>query len=233
MNKKLLFIVFVVSSYFLGAQSLEIYDDRDNLLTSEQEFIATGNVGDFLGLDFKVKNVSTNVIDVKVRKQHLELHGTSEFFFCWGGTCLSPYQFVSPNSVTIQPGEYASNPLSLDFESDESVGGISRVAVTAFDTDNPGDSARIVVIYDFATSVKHINKSAIKFYPNPTQGELNIKGGFGKTLAIYNAIGQHVFTTKINSDEELLDISFLKSGIYMAQLSENGKIIETRKLIKR
>ena len=104
--------------------------------------------------------------------------------------------------------------------------------MTAFDSNNPSDSTRIVVVADYFTSIKEADKVHMKIYPNPTNGELNITGGYGKTVKVFNAIGQLMFSQQLNSDQELLDLSFIKSGIYMVQLTDNGKIIET-KLIKQ
>lgn len=233
MKKQLLFAIFVLASFFLGAQSIEIYDLDGNIIPAGQNYVVKGNAGDFLATYLKVKNVSENPVEVKFRKQVLETFGEIEISFCWAGACLPPHINESPGFVTIQPGEFSEENLGVEIFSETAEEGIARIAMTAFDSNNPSDSTRIVVVADYFTSINEADKVHMKIYPNPTNGELNITGGYGKTVKVFNAIGQLMFSQQLNSDQELLDLSFIKSGIYMVQLTDNGKIIETKKLIKQ
>ncbi|HOG19492.1 MAG TPA: T9SS type A sorting domain-containing protein [Salinivirgaceae bacterium] len=233
MKKQLLLAIFVLASFFLGAQSIEIYDLDGNIIPAGQDYVVKGNAGDFLAIYLKVKNVSGNPVDVKFRKQVLETFGEIEISFCWAGACLPSHINESPGFVTIQPGEFSAENLGIEISTEVGQEGIAKVAMTAFDSNNPSDSTRIVVVADYYTSINEANKTHMKMYPNPTNGELTITGGYGKTVTVFNAIGQLIYSQLLNSDQELLDLSFMKSGIYMVRLTENGKIIETKKLIKQ
>ncbi|HPW66194.1 MAG TPA: T9SS type A sorting domain-containing protein [Salinivirgaceae bacterium] len=233
MKKQLLLAIFVVASFLLGAQSIEIYDQNGNIISTDQDYVTQGNPGDFLAIYLKVKNVSANPVDVKFRKQVLETFGETDIMFCWAGACLPSHINESPGSVTIQPGEFSAEDLGVEIFPESTQEGIARIAMTAFDSNNPSDSTRIVVVADYFVSINEADKIHMKIYPNPTNGELNITGGYGKTVAVFNAIGQLIYSQQLNSDQELLDLSFMKSGIYMVQLTENGKIVETKKLIKQ
>lgn len=62
-----------------------------------------------------------------------------------------------------------------------------------------------------------MTRQVIKIYPNPANAMLyieNIKPG--ATLLIYDITGRQVMTTQINTEVEIIDISFLKEGLYYA-----------------
>ncbi len=233
--RKFLFLISIFTSLavYSHGQNVRIYDTRNQLLEQNYEYVVLGTLGqDFIQAHFKVKNEGTQPVEVKVRKQVLSLHGDSEFTFCWI-TCYASSVIESEFSMTIPAGSFGESTLDADFYPDLSVGGITRVALTAFDVANPNDTARVVVKFDFLTSVEDTKQASVKIYPNPTEGNLTISGSQGKKLAIYNAIGQQVFTQNILSNEESFDINSLKSGIYMVQLSDNERVSVTRKLVKR
>lgn len=234
MRKYLLVVVSIAFGYlYTNAQSLEIYTNREVLVTDNQEITVPGNITtDMIVEHFKVKNISGAAIPVKIRKQILEIHGNSISTFCWG-VCYPPNINESSESVTIDAGSFSAGTLDAELEPDTQTAGVSRVAFTAFNANNPNDSARFIVKFDVLASTPEALVAEFKLFPNPTEGELTISGGEGKQLTIYNAIGQKMGMYNITANDEKLDISSLKSGIYLALLSENGNTISTRKLIKR
>ena len=75
----------------------------------------------------------------------------------------------------------------------------------------------------------------VSFYPNPVRSQLrlnlsqNINNG---QIDIYNLIGSKVYSQSITSTSKDLDLSALETGIYVARISDNGKIIATKKFTK-
>jgi hypothetical protein len=67
----------------------------------------------------------------------------------------------------------------------------------------------------------------ILIYPNPTSDLLNIKSGEGHSeLKIFDTLGQLLLTKNINTQSSI-DVSQLKSGIYLLSIeSENGKVVK-------
>ena len=72
----------------------------------------------------------------------------------------------------------------------------------------------------------------IVIYPNPVESILTIKGAENLTIDIYNTNGQKLLTKEVISDNEMLDVSALSTGIYYAQIkdSQNTSVI---KIIKK
>ena len=79
------------------------------------------------------------------------------------------------------------------------------------------------------------NNIKISIYPNPAKDNITIKtnqlnGGY---LFLYDIMGKEVLRKTISGDETFLDISNLKSGIYVLKvLSKDNSIVENRKIIK-
>ena len=75
----------------------------------------------------------------------------------------------------------------------------------------------------------------IDFSPNPFTTELTIqseKGFQDVTLKLYNSVGQLVRESKnLNGEKIVVARENLKSGLYFAELQENGKIVKTTKII--
>jgi hypothetical protein len=77
----------------------------------------------------------------------------------------------------------------------------------------------------------------ISFYPNPVRSQLrltlsqNINNG---QIDIYNLIGSKVYSQSITSRDTTkdFDLANLETGIYVARISDNGKIIATKKFTK-
>jgi hypothetical protein len=62
-----------------------------------------------------------------------------------------------------------------------------------------------------------------KLYPNPTTGTLTIElpGGQGGSIALYNLLGQRVLEAPLTSKSTVLDID-ASPGIYLYQITING-----------
>lgn len=76
---------------------------------------------------------------------------------------------------------------------------------------------------------KVINELTV--YPNPTFDYLQVKvNGIGQ-LFLFNATGQLILKTSIDT-EQYLNLSDRQSGIYFLVFKSNGRVLESRKVIK-
>ncbi len=76
------------------------------------------------------------------------------------------------------------------------------------------------------------NDILLQAYPNPSQGEINIKSRAVQNshLIIFNALGQEVFSKEAGLETFTLQLS---EGIYLCVLHSNNKILKTLKLVVR
>jgi hypothetical protein len=80
-----------------------------------------------------------------------------------------------------------------------------------------------------------LSQNVLKLYPNPvTNGILNIESTTGNLVIIYNALGQKVFSTKVDDSYNIqtFNLSGWQSGVYFVQISD-GRNTSIKKLILR
>lgn len=100
------------------------------------------------------------------------------------------------------------------------------------------DFAKITPFSNSNCSVLSVNDNSLlnttNLYPNPTKGNLSINNNNQLNLGveIYNVLGKKVLQVQNNTTkEQTINLSSLKSGVYLVQLKANGNSI-TRRLVK-
>ena len=94
--------------------------------------------------------------------------------------------------------------------------------------------ANITAVGSCANGVIETETGQISIYPNPVRNDLKVT--LPQTLSngqidIYDLIGSKVYSQPLNTTKDF-DMSALRTGIYVARISENGKIISTKKFTK-
>jgi len=92
------------------------------------------------------------------------------------------------------------------------------------------------IVFDYAylgkfSSAQQLESETLKFYPNPTSGNLNLQTSSDiQHLVVYNMHGQNIYE-KFNPGSSL-DLSFLTNGNYIIQVElKNGQMVRS-KMIK-
>lgn len=71
------------------------------------------------------------------------------------------------------------------------------------------------------------HQGEIDVYPNPTKGEVTLKGEGINHIRIFNLYGQTVYNDKAEGNQVRIDLSNLASGIYMMHIdTENGQVVK-------
>ncbi|PNQ75085.1 hypothetical protein C1T31_02820 [Hanstruepera neustonica] len=86
---------------------------------------------------------------------------------------------------------------------------------------------------DFTLSVDSFNAAQFNVYPNPvTNGFVNITSTDNNdiSVAIFDILGKQVINTNVSNKR--VDVSSLKTGIYMMRISQNGNSITKKLVIK-
>jgi hypothetical protein len=108
-------------------------------------------------------------------------------------------------------------------------------------TDQSGNVSKMVErsVLVLVTSLNEIeNSTTLIVYPNPSSGKFTISTKepiIGKTeVTMYNVLGAKVYSQSINMNGKTADIAAeeLPSGIYLLQLTNNGKQYTQRVTIK-
>jgi hypothetical protein len=187
-----------------------------------------------------ITNNSSSDIDVKIRKQTIQLVPGAFSTFCWG-QCFSPTVEESPNPLTIPAG--VTN--EIDFYTDYNANGNDGVTIVRyiiFDHNAPSDSVDVVVkLTSTPASVDEMfmQKPEISNpYPNPAttscQFKYNIPMNTSDARLIISDLTGHIVQSVQLAPGEgkvSLDVSSLNSGIYFYSLQVNNQPKTTRKLI--
>lgn len=156
---------------------------------------------------------------------------------CDPGLCLSPIPHTT-RTFTITPGH--TGTLMLELNPSDSGCGALQILVWS-----PADSAASATYLNYYSclscrplAVAEVQAGTLHFYPNPVRSALKIS--FGQYLnngvvEIYSLLGNKVFSQAIGSRdaEAELDLSSLENGLYIARISEGGKVIATRKFTRQ
>ena len=152
----------------------------------------------FYGTPFDLDEVEDNELLDKSRITHVRLVDVVG--------CIDP-QYASYDSE----GHIINDPWPTPFPS------------SGFDLDAVG------VIHDLAhNDVPEICAENVSVYPNPVNGQLNIKAENLQSVEIYNVVGQQVMT----SSETVVDMSPLMEGVYFVRMVCDGKVI-TKRIVKQ
>ncbi len=88
------------------------------------------------------------------------------------------------------------------------------------------------------SSINNYDAHAVlmNIYPNPTSGEITIACSSVKentSIHLYTIFGKKLWTKMMASQQMEINLSNLPSGIYFLQMTENGNILTTEKIIKQ
>jgi hypothetical protein len=80
----------------------------------------------------------------------------------------------------------------------------------------------------FTSLGSSVERKPIRMYPNPTNASVTIASDLGGKVRMFNAVGQVVSEHTI---QEQITINVLQKGIYIVELTENGQLPRTSRLI--
>ena len=108
---------------------------------------------------------------------------------------------------------------------------------------NEGDMVKVtsadgkmVVMYsvDFATSAEAPGFNAIKVYPNPTSGKVNIQGlEQGTRIQVFNQAGALLRDINTSHSLETVSLDNQPSGLYLVVLTKNSRLVGQYKVVLR
>lgn len=78
------------------------------------------------------------------------------------------------------------------------------------------------------TSVEEVDGVMVAVYPNPAKGFLNVVAEGMNRITVYNALGQMVLDSDVDTEHYLLDMSGFNNGLYTVKVMLHGKEIVKR-----
>ncbi len=90
-----------------------------------------------------------------------------------------------------------------------------------------------VVLTSATAGVSDLNSVQVQVYPNPVVNQLNLTSDSNiQEVKIYTVSGQLVQNTKLNGTTATVNVSALKAGVYVAQIT-TAKGVQTVKVLKK
>jgi hypothetical protein len=109
---------------------------------------------------------------------------------------------------------------------------ISGVADIYFDFNPPIITNTATTEYVDNLSIMGVNTPTISFYPNPTNGILNIhSNSIIDNIEVFDILGKKCFAKESANNTIKVDLSALQPGVYFVKVSSENSV-ETKKLIK-
>jgi hypothetical protein len=145
------------------------------------------------------------------------------------GGVFYPDTLQASNPITSASGWY---PVQINFSSDHTVDNnpnfIVRFRLAGPNTTLPNGNDRYDNFAIWATtSGLGVNEVSAEtggytIYPNPAADEISLVGTYAKEklVSVYNIVGQQIFTTKLQANQSLINVSDLSSGIYFVNIKE-------------
>lgn len=237
-----LFLFTLLFGGLVNAQSLSLEWDGT--------VVEDGTVITITGDDFEaeyishmiVRNNSSEVIGVKVKKEHIAIVEGSMNSFCWG-LCFGPDVMVSPSPINIDAGAASGNEDFSGHYYPLGFSGITTVKYTFFDERNEDNAVAFTVNYSiFSVSIgENANEPVFgNIYPNPANNmvslDYNLKSQDAlASVSIFNMLGQKLKSEVINNNEGILQISVsdLSEGVYFYSVILNNEVAVTNKFVVR
>jgi hypothetical protein len=175
----------------------------------------------------KIVTTTTPNLGIKISYNHSQQSDTFNLVGCfWEGMLTQPKTFLDTTNIgMLTAGNYYVNYIAYS--------SISSTSSSVIDTNSMTSS--FVVTATSGLENLNLDDNLLSIYPNPfsVQTVLQKENSFhNATLTLYNFFGQTVKEIKNISDQTVtLQRDNLPEGLYSVRLTENNKIIATKKIV--
>lgn len=243
MKKVYLFLAVLGLSVSSFAQNLnmQIFDHNHNEVTNGvYQIPLLHSAAPTTDVHFYLKNNTGADLNVKVTRQTVVMPAGYENAMCFSGFCFPSDKDTTTFEQLISAGVMDSSFKVTIFNNQNTTGDFS-VNYTIYDIANPANDVTVKIYYAnglTASVVENVSESAsVSAYPNPASGSVVIKHtllGEGQLL-ISDITGKTLKNIRLNSGPQStqVDISDLKSGVYVYSIQSGSKRIVSKKLVVR
>lgn len=212
------------------AQFLSLTDPAGTPVANGDTLIVYGTTNDFiLYSTVGVHNASSVSMDVHVFRTELYMVPTTVSYFMFGLLMYPPFV-----SQSVDPAVIPAGTTDFSFQSGyetNNLPGISYVKYRFYDSNNPADSAWLVIEYNVAQGVGLIEGQTVapaRILPNPGSGRFAIQRGnrFQNDLTIEVLSPQAKLIRTIQFAEGMhtpeVDLSGYPKGVYFFRITGSG-----------
>jgi hypothetical protein len=235
MKTRVLFtLALLITGSFLFAQSLELSYEGETL-EPNATITKSGPVDNEIIADVEVTNIGTQTMDVLCQRYELDMVPNTSSAICWGGLCYGPSTSLSPLAYTIDPG--SAEMFNGHYQPANNTG-VSTIAFTFFDQNNPNDSVMVTIMFDGLTTGINdpVASQEISIYPNPADEHVNVEvqnNNLSNELfvRITDSKGAVVMQETLESSITTLNTRDLSEGLYFMNTYSENKVIASKKIL--
>ena len=167
-----------------------------------------------------MRDNSGTAMRIIIMRDNTNLSAGQSSYFCWTGSCYSPFADESIDTLSLLPGE--ENRTFKSYIDPMGIAGTSRIGYTFRDVSS-GVVALLRLQYVVGPSAsKQPLGNAISFYPNPSTSALTVQRS--GQLKLYSIEGKVASTLAVKKGQPV-NLAQLTKGNYHLQL--DGKLIGT------
>lgn len=231
MNNSFFLIILICSISINGfSQSLSLSWGGEPI---GDTILMTGLVSDYeIVAHAIVTNNSNNSMDIKVRRNALQMINGTFSQFCWGSSCYPPNVEVSPWPLTLGPGQSTGEGQFSAHYLPQGNFGDSFIEYKFFNMNN--ENVFVKVIVQFAATIVGVDENdlSIKIYPNPVSDHLTINMSQSiEAISIYDCTGAKIREERVKSNSYKLNTSSFTSGIYLFRIATHNRVITKQVVI--
>ena len=232
--KKIYFLFVASLVSFFGFSQVNIVLDSDPGISQNGQTLTHTGLTDANYTEYMhAINTTGSQVDFKFRRVILSSTATLTDQFCDQNLCYntSGLDWTTSAAVSVNAGDSSIMKPTFVFTG----GGSAHYRYYVLDGQNEAVIDSVDIQF---TSFVGVNDFDVDYmvYPNPATDVFNIKlstSGSDVKVKVMNVLGGEVFTTSLKNGVNKLDVSELTNGVYFYTILQNGKEIETKKLVVR
>lgn len=229
----LTFIFLLIANIGIAQNPLSLSWDGEPI---EETMLVVGNVtdGEIVANLIVTNNTSENM-DVKVRREEIDMVEGTSSYFCWAGNCYPPFVNESSTYQTIVAGGSSADGDFSGHYTHSGHYGDSFIEYEFFNVNNETENVKVIV--QFAATITDIesnDEETVKVFPNPVVNILNIQANNVEQIELYDMCGKLVFDV-INenpgSSLNTINCEDFNPGMYFLIIRSNTKVSSSKVLI--
>jgi hypothetical protein len=236
--KKITYSIFF-SFLFLTSFAQVEFKKSDGTIITDGMVIPFGTTGSSAYLNFRVKNVSTTPLDIKIKCIDLVNTTGANFELCYGESC---FDSVTLNGVypdyenLLAPGQ--SNPSQGDHfvNFNPGSGGIMDLVFSVYALGF--ESSAITFTYRFDSTLSLINLedlTSLGIYVKNTivSDEFSFTAANKGSVTLFNLNGQSIKELNFSEGSQNINLSNLNTSIYIARFTNSEGVSSNVKIFKQ
>jgi hypothetical protein len=230
--KKIFTLLLIVSAMAVNAQSIKLFYNGNPLNNNDTVYQNIGGA-DELNTFFGYQNLTSELIDFRVKKEVIFKDEDADLSFCIGECYIGTYS----QPITLDGNQMVADNESMALHLIYSGSTAPALAkYTLMLTDDESDQVSVYVYYNGGTGIKDVDMvKTLRAYPNPAVSTVNVEyvtPAGGGNLVIKNLAGKEVYHVAVSGAGcRQIDISSLCPGVYLYGVEANGRMVCTKKLL--